>query len=81
MRSNARNRIAVAAMAVVMIGGLTGGCIGVGGSDRTYVTRPTVGQELSDLKRARETGAIDDAEYARLKAQLLDRHEHHGGGR
>lgn len=73
----ARRCAVVGALAAVAA---AGGCIGVGGSDRTYVHRPTVGQELTDLKHARDAGAIDDAEYGRLKAELMNRHVAHGGG-
>lgn len=33
--------------------------------------RSTVGQELIDLKRAYESGAISEAEYAAKKSELL----------
>lgn len=33
---------------------------------------PTIGQELLDLDRARANGVINDAEYDRAKAAILD---------
>jgi hypothetical protein len=33
--------------------------------------QPTVGQQLIDLKKAKDTGAISDAEYEAEKAKLL----------
>lgn len=33
---------------------------------------PTLGQELIDLDRARAAGAISEAEYQRLKANIID---------
>jgi hypothetical protein len=33
---------------------------------------PTIGQQLIDLKEARDTGAITDAEYEAEKAKLLN---------
>jgi hypothetical protein len=54
-----------------------GGCIfapGPGrGWDRDYdAVKPTIGQQLLDLDRAHEQGAINDAEYARAKDRILD---------
>lgn len=46
-------------------------CIGIGGTSNT--TRPTVGQELIDLKAALDRGAITQAEYAQQKAILMSR--------
>ena len=54
------------ALAVAL--GLTG-CIAIGGSSKTY--KPTVGEELVDLKAALDSGAIDQAEYAEAKQRLL----------
>lgn len=36
------------------------------------VRRSTVGQELLDLKRAYDSGAITESEYARKKEELLE---------
>ncbi len=35
------------------------------------VTAPTVGQQLIDLQKAKDSGAITDAEYQAQKARLL----------
>jgi hypothetical protein len=46
------------------------GCIAIGNRD---AQRPnaTLGQQLIDLQKARDTGAITDAEYQAQKARLL----------
>jgi hypothetical protein len=36
------------------------------------VTAPTVGQQLIDLQKAKDSGAITDAEYQAQKAKLLE---------
>lgn len=36
------------------------------------VVKPSKGQELIDLQRAHDSGAIDDAEYERLKEELVN---------
>ena len=48
---------------------LAAGCIAVGGSD-SY-TAPTLGRQLQDLKVARDTGAMNDAEYNDAKGKLI----------
>jgi len=35
------------------------------------VTTPTLGQQLMDLQKAKDSGAITDAEYQAQKAKLL----------
>ena len=45
-----------------------GGCV-VGNSAKVY--RPTIGQELIDLNRAREEGAISEEEYTRCREDIL----------
>jgi hypothetical protein len=53
---------------------LFSGCLAlhVGGGDKKEVENATVGQQLIDLKTARDTGAITDAEYQTQKAKLLN---------
>ena len=53
-----------------VLGGITAGCIAVGGSDNYQ--QPTLGKQLQDLKVARDTGAINDTEYGDARAKLLN---------
>ena len=46
---------------------LSGCAIGTG---RTDITKPTLGQELMELKKAKESGAISEQEYKEMKEQL-----------
>ena len=46
------------------------GCVGVSAS-KDYHNEPTLGQQLLDLKKAHESGAITDEEFAQLKADLI----------
>ena len=59
----------VAALALSAVLLLTG-CIAIGNRD---AQRPnaTLGQQLIDLQKARDTGALTDAEYQAQKARLL----------
>ena len=49
------------------------GCIGLqlGGGSKNETQNPSVGQQLTDLKTARDNGAITDAEFQAQKAKLL----------
>lgn len=51
---------------------LFNGCIAIGNRD---ALRPnaTLGQQLIDLQKARDTGAISETDYQIQKARLLDR--------
>ena len=49
------------------------GCLGlsVGGGTTTRPQTATVGQQLIDLQKAKDAGAITDAEYQAQKSKLL----------
>jgi hypothetical protein len=50
---------------------LLGGCIAVGARPQAHVN-PTLGQQLVDLQRARNTGALSEPEYESMRARLLN---------
>jgi hypothetical protein len=50
---------------------LLSGCIAIGTGPKSQHTNATLGQQLVDLKTAKDTGAITDAEYQVQKAKLL----------
>jgi hypothetical protein len=67
----------IATITVLTLSLALGGCIFAPDSgrgwDREYdAVKPTIGQQLLDLDRAHEQGAINDAEYARAKDRILD---------
>jgi hypothetical protein len=39
------------------------------------VEQPTVGQELTDLKKALDEGAVNEKEYMELKQKIMNRKE------
>jgi hypothetical protein len=53
---------------------LLNGCIvlSVGGGSKTETTKASTGQQLLDLQKARDSGAITPAEYEAQKAKLLE---------
>jgi phosphate/sulfate permease len=50
------------------------GCIGlsIGSGTTSKPVTATVGQQLVDLQKARDTGAITETEYQALKTKLLN---------
>ena len=44
----------------------------VGSGSKTVTAMPTVGQQLVDLQKAKESGAINDAEFQTQKAKILE---------
>lgn len=44
----------------------------LGGGTTNRIEQPTVGQQLIDLQKAKEAGAISDTEYQAQKAKLLN---------
>jgi hypothetical protein len=61
------------ALALVAMVVLSSGCIVVslGGGSKTETAHATTGQQLTDLKKARDNGAITEEEYQAQKAKLL----------
>jgi len=45
------------------------------GSGKTEITKPTLGQELIELKNAKESGAISEQEYEEMKEKLKKSYE------
>jgi len=50
---------------------LTGCAWQVGGDKKVTNQQPTTGQQLIDLQKAKDSGAITDSEYQAQKAKVL----------
>ena len=63
--------IAFAAAVCVMV--LTSGClsVSVGGGSSSEAEAPTTSQQLHDLKKARDSGAITEEQYQTQRTKLL----------
>ena len=62
--------VAVALSAMVLLTGCL--ALDVGGGDKREERKATTGQQLIDLKKAHDAGAITDAEYEAQKAKVLN---------
>jgi hypothetical protein len=45
--------------------------VSLGDGTKTQETKPTLGQQLVDLQKAKDSGAINDEQYETQKAKLL----------
>jgi uncharacterized membrane protein len=52
-------------------------CIAVGAGGKKVENQPTLGQQLIDLKKARDEGALSEQEYADLREKLKKSYEDH----
>lgn len=64
--------LAIALSAMLLLTGCVG--LSVGGGSKTQKNCPTLGQQLTDLQKARDSGAITEPEYEAQKAKLLGQH-------
>lgn len=60
--------ISLALCAVVFLSG----CVAAIGNRGTNPSNATLGQQLIDLQKAKDSGALTDAEYQAQKAKLLE---------
>lgn len=70
------SRIVSTLMLLIVCGMLLGGlgaCGGGGADVKSEVSTTTVGQQLLDLKKALDAGAITQKEYERERKKILDR--------
>jgi hypothetical protein len=63
-------KLGTLAATLALIGGLLSGCAWSIGEHKDH-SAPTRGQELMDLKRAKDTGAITEEEYQAQKQRIL----------
>lgn len=66
-------RIALGGLGLLALGSL-GGCVwSIGGGTQRTVVERSAGEQLADLKRAQEAGAISSEDYDRLKRVYLSK--------
>ena len=64
-------KLIVASLIAIAATTLLSGCnIELGTGSTTKIQNPTVGQQLIDLKRAKDNGAISDEEYQAQKSKI-----------
>jgi len=64
-----RNLVLVAVCGLLLFGAAA--CGGGGADVRSEVTTTTTGQQLMDLKKALDSGAISQQEYDRLREKVI----------
>ena len=64
--------IVPASLACAALLGLSGCVAAIGNRDAQHSGAGTLGQQLIDLQKAKEAGAITETEYQAQKARLLD---------
>jgi hypothetical protein len=71
------NPFRLGSLCLFVVGTLAlGGCVvGLGNRSGANQSDPTLGQELIDLKKAREAEAISEEEYQQQKRKLLEYRE------
>jgi hypothetical protein len=60
-------------LAVILL--TIGSCIGIQDGSEPSAASPTLGQELIDLMKARDAGAVTQKEYRDLKSMLVEQYE------
>ena len=68
-----RGRLIAGAATLMLVGALSGCAWSIGGEKQAgpAVQKPTRGQELIDLKRAYDQGAMTEEEYDQQKREVL----------
>ena len=67
-------KISIIVLVVFFLMGTLSGCA-IGTKGATSVANPTLGQELIDLKKAKDSGVISTEEYEKLKEKLKKSYE------
>ena len=62
------NKINRIVLGLVLLAATLSGC--AIGSGKTEIIEPTLGQELIELKNAKDSGAISEQEYEEMKEKL-----------
>jgi hypothetical protein len=68
-RSKAMKKLFVLVLLAIAI--MLSGCLAIGNHGDCRNKEITVGQQLLDLQKAKEAGALTDAEYQAQKAKIL----------
>jgi hypothetical protein len=64
-------KLIISLLVAVFVAGSFTGCVAVSGGSKSAVNQPTPGQQLLDLQKARDAGAITPEEYQAQKAKVL----------
>ncbi len=74
MKVTMKRSLLITLCSIIASAGLLTGCAwSIGGKGAESSVQPTKGQELIDLKRAKDTGAISDEEYEAQKQRAMQK--------
>jgi hypothetical protein len=65
-------KVLITACSALVLSSLGGCGWRLGASSSEWVQRPTVGQQLIDLKKAHQAGALTETEYSKRRKELID---------
>ncbi len=71
MTASVTQKLVLLALSGILIVGITA-CGGGGAEVQSHVTTTTVGQQLIDLKKAYDSGAMTQQEYEQQRKKILD---------
>lgn len=69
------SRVAAAIVMLALVASLAGCCGGSKTVEKTpvQVQTKTAGEQLTDLQKAYESGAIDEKQYNKMKKEIIDK--------
>lgn len=74
MENNPMKKVIFSSLAGLALVALIAGCsLELGTGSTTRIENATIGQQLIDLKKAKDIGALSDAEYDQERAKILNR--------
>lgn len=71
MTASASKKLVLLALSGMLIVGVTA-CSGGGADVQSHITTTTVGQQLIDLKKAYDSGAMTQQEYEQQRKKILN---------
>ena len=73
MRSIIAGVVTLATMGALLVGGCCGGGTTTVEVPKATVTTTTTGQQLIDLQKAFDSGAINEEQYKKMKQEIIDK--------
>ncbi len=72
MTASVTRKLVLLALCGILIVGVAAACGGGGADVKSQITTTTVGQQLIDLKKAYDSGAVTQQEYEQQRKKILN---------